>query len=284
MDNPPLISVYIPTRNRANKLQRAIDSVLRQTYKNFEVIICDDASTDETESIIKELADKNAKIRYIRNKTPEGACSARNRGIFAAKGEFITGLDDDDEFTSNRLELLINNWKDEYSFICTNFTEVRSANKKTYYGVRNRKFTLDELLVSNEASNQVFTRTERMRAIGGFNINVKKLQDWDTWIRLCSKYGDFLRLGTSQYIMHHDHAPKAPRVSSSIPAYQALNELCDRNIALYNKKTEFVIRSYSRFLQKKFTIKDMVINFIYKPSMRPIIRFLFQKVRSDDSK
>ncbi|MFD2837427.1 glycosyltransferase family 2 protein [Azotobacter vinelandii] len=95
----PLVSVYIPTRNRLEKLERALRSVLGQTYANHEILVCDDASTDGTFERISRLARSERKIRYLRNPAPRGACSARNLGIFAARGEFITGLDDDDEFT-----------------------------------------------------------------------------------------------------------------------------------------------------------------------------------------
>lgn len=102
----PLVTVYMPTHNRGALIRRAIDSVLNQTYKNLELIICSDGSTDETVDILQEYCDKDPRISYVVNETSQGACYSRNRCIERAKGEFITGLDDDDEFTANRIELL----------------------------------------------------------------------------------------------------------------------------------------------------------------------------------
>ncbi|HHS9996570.1 TPA: glycosyltransferase family 2 protein, partial [Klebsiella pneumoniae] len=91
----PLVSVYITTCNRLDKLKRAVRSVQEQTFENIEILICDDASTDGTEKYVQELIREDNRIRYFRNQTSKGACAARNLGIFNAKGQYITGLDDD---------------------------------------------------------------------------------------------------------------------------------------------------------------------------------------------
>ncbi len=106
MKNNHLVSVIITTANRASLLSRAIDSVLNQTYKNFEIIIANDASTDNTESIIKNYQDKYNNIKHIKHKKPMGANVGRNNAIQASLRDFIAGLDDDDEFTPDRFETL----------------------------------------------------------------------------------------------------------------------------------------------------------------------------------
>ncbi|MEE4461783.1 glycosyltransferase family 2 protein, partial [Azotobacter chroococcum] len=189
MRSNPLVSIYIPTHNRAEKLERALRSVLNQTYENCEILICDDGSTDKTSEWISKLAEDDPKIRYFRNPDPRGACSARNLGIFAARGEFITGLDDDDEFLPERVERLLQVWDDQYAFVCSNFLSKRPDQEaKPYYASEECRLTLQQLLFKNLASNQVLTRTVRLQNIGGFREGVRRLQDWDTWLRLCSRY------------------------------------------------------------------------------------------------
>lgn len=100
------VSVIIPTYNRAHLLGRAIQSVLAQTYEDFEIIVVDDASTDVTEQVVKSFADD--RINYIRHQKNKGGSSARNTGIKAAKGEFIAFLDSDDEWVPKKLEKEIN--------------------------------------------------------------------------------------------------------------------------------------------------------------------------------
>jgi len=93
--NTPTVSVIISTYNRARLIGEAIQSVLNQTYRDFELIIIDDASTDKTEEIVNGFDDK--KLRYIRFKKNTGGCLApRNTGIETARGEYIACLDDDD--------------------------------------------------------------------------------------------------------------------------------------------------------------------------------------------
>ena len=100
----PTVSVIIPTYNRAKLLPRAIKSVLNQTFKDFEVIIVDDGSTDNTEEVINEFQKHNKRIKYIRHEKNKGAAAARNTGIKIAQGEYIAFQDSDDEWLPNKLE------------------------------------------------------------------------------------------------------------------------------------------------------------------------------------
>lgn len=243
MDDP-LVSVYISTHNRVGKLKRAVSSVINQTYKNIEIIICDDASTDETREYAQNLVSENKNIFYLRNDENKGACAARNLGIFSANGKFITGLDDDDEFETDRIACFINNWDDSFSFLCCDFVEkYQDGTSSQYYNKSsNESVSLNSLLLENIASNQVFTLTERLKSVNGFDIRARRLQDWDTWIRLASAYGDGVRLPRATYIMNHDHDKNEKRVSKSYPLSDALNDLYLRNINLYNDKNSFLMR------------------------------------------
>lgn len=98
----PAVSVIVPSYNRAHLLGRALRSVARQTYKDFEVIVVDDGSTDDTEGVVKEFPSLN--IRYIRHERNKGEAAARNTGVMAARGEFIAFLDSDDEWLPEKLE------------------------------------------------------------------------------------------------------------------------------------------------------------------------------------
>ena len=101
-NNMPKVSVIIPTYNRAHLIGRAIKSVINQTYQDFEIIVVDDGSTDNTEEIVKSFNDP--RIRYIRHEKNKGEAAARNTGIEAAKGKYIAFQDSDDEWFPEKLE------------------------------------------------------------------------------------------------------------------------------------------------------------------------------------
>jgi len=98
----PLVSIILPTKNRATLLARAVKSVLAQTHTNIELILVDEGSSDETPDVVKRIAD--ARVKPFRNEVSRGPGAARNAGIEASEGDFIAFLDDDDEFLPNKLK------------------------------------------------------------------------------------------------------------------------------------------------------------------------------------
>ena len=102
MNTAPMVSVIIPTHNRAELLPRSVDSVLTQTYDNYEILIVDDGSSDTTQEVADSFAD--SRIRYVRREQSGGASAARNTGIRNVRGEYIAFLDDDDEWLPRKLE------------------------------------------------------------------------------------------------------------------------------------------------------------------------------------
>ena len=114
------ISVIIPTYNRAHIIKDALESVLKQTYSNWECIVIDDGSTDHTERIIKELVSIDNRIKYIRRPSSrnKGAATCRNIGLENATGDYIQFLDSDDYIATNKFEVQIKLLKNE------NFTTI----------------------------------------------------------------------------------------------------------------------------------------------------------------
>ena len=106
----PKVSVVVPTFNRPPMLRRAISSLLAQTWKEFEIIVVDDASPEPMQGVIDSL--QAVDISLLIHKQRRGAAAARNTGIRAAKGEFIAFLDDDDQWLPTKLEVQINKFKD----------------------------------------------------------------------------------------------------------------------------------------------------------------------------
>lgn len=211
MNYNPLVTIYIPTKNRLPLLEKAVESVLQQTYTNWELIVVDDASTDGTRDYLDILTLGNPKIKSIHHKDSLGACASRNDAIFSATGEYITGLDDDDFFAPERLAYFVEEWaKDNVIALCTNnipvIDDVIQAKKLadiSYFGQK-------DLLYYNYMNNQVFTKTDYLKEIGGFNKQLKVWQDYECWYRLLSK-GKGKKLSMPTY--YFDVSDRADRIT-----------------------------------------------------------------------
>lgn len=183
-----LVTVYIPTRNRHGILQRAIDSVLNQTWPNIELIVVDDASNDGTEKLLSELKkNQSIPIRVIRNALPMGAATSRNLAIDEAKGMYITGLDDDDLWMPRRIELMMKEFRDGISGVCSD--DLMDYGKRLIRWRKRKLISHQDLLFYNRAGNQLLTKTEYLRNLGGFDESLTAAQDYDLWIRLTEIYG-----------------------------------------------------------------------------------------------
>ncbi len=211
-----LVSVYIPTRNRRDLLKRAIDSVLQQTYPNIELIICDDASTDDTPELVSRMADLHPQLVYFRNDTQQGSCHTRNCAIEAAQGHFITGLDDDDEFLPDRIQTFLERWNPKWSCLSSLALHTRADGETHSFSKPTRVVSLDDILYFNYIGNQVFTTTERLRELGGFNPRFPAFQDYDLWTRLIASYGPALRIGVQTQHIHREHEHERLSVGSEV--------------------------------------------------------------------
>lgn len=193
----PLVSVVLPTYNRARLLSRAVKSVLDQTYPNFELIVVDDCSTDDTEDVVKGFQDD--RIRYIRHEKNQGAPIARNTGIKAAKGKYIAFQDSDDVWCSTKLEKqenAFNSAPTDLGVIYTSFWLIHN-DKKTMVPSSHVKQTEGKihntLLAMNFVSmSSAIVKKECFEKVGMFE-NIPRFQDWELWLRI-SKYYSFKHL------------------------------------------------------------------------------------------
>jgi len=198
----PLVSAVITTKNRADLLPRALESVHRQSYPNLEIVVVDDGSTDGTTEVLREYAAKYS-IILIRNENSQGACRARNQGIAAAGGDFIAGLDDDDEWHPRRVELLLEAYRDDFSCV-TSDVELVYPNR-TLTWKKEKLITYNDLLYSNQVGNQVLVKKERLQAVGGFDESLVAAQDYDLWLRLSKDYGPVRNISKPLQKIYMEH-------------------------------------------------------------------------------
>ncbi|MFJ2975002.1 glycosyltransferase [Kluyvera sp. NPDC087067] len=255
---PDLVSVYIPTHNRKDLLSRAIHSVLKQTYKSIEIIVSDDGSRDGTSELIEELQSKFQNIIYVKSDIAQGACFARNKAINLANGEYITGLDDDDEFTEDRIEKMVNTLKNNLtiSFVCTGIQIVNSHGTGKGY-TQPRLIRLPDLLNENIIGNQILTKTALLKQIHGFDETLPAWQDYECWIRFCDAHGQGYNTGELTYIMHLEH--DLPRISGSKKVKTAMEIILEKHKTLLNNKNKSNIYiNYCYHYDREISLKQLL--------------------------
>ncbi len=207
MQDNPLISVVIPAFNRQDTISYCLDSVLAQTYKNLEIIVADDCSTDSTVSIV--LNHPDPRVRCVVLAKNSGAQAARNRGIFEAKADWIAFQDSDDEWLPNKLEkqvsVLANADYDPWSFLYCNayrFDKARGIKSIRLLPVVEGENQYSALL---QAPAPLFptivTSKKALEEIGYLDEQVPSFQEWDTSIRL-SKYCRMTHLKEPLMVYH----------------------------------------------------------------------------------
>ena len=185
----PLVSIIIPTYNRAWIVRDAIDSVLGQTYADFELIVVDDGSTDRTPEILNSYGDR---LRVIRQAN-QGVSAARNRGIGASSGPLIALLDSDDIWLPEKLTVQVDFFKKHPSALICQTEEIWIRNGlRVNPGKRHRKpsgvifeRSLDLCLVSPSA---VMVRRVLLEVVGLFDENLPACEDYDLWLRVGCRF------------------------------------------------------------------------------------------------
>lgn len=184
----PAVSVIIPTHNRLDFLCEAVDSVLRQTFRDFELIVVDDGSSDRTS---EEIPDRYPFVRLIRQEHA-GVSRARNRGAGSAAGEWIAFLDSDDLWVERKLSL---QWeglqRTKNHLICYTDEIWYRRGRRVNPGRRHRKHSGDVFLPSLSlcivSPSSVLLKRELFEEVGGFDETLPVCEDYDLWLRIAAK-------------------------------------------------------------------------------------------------
>lgn len=213
MDHPrPEVTIYMATRNRARQVRRAIASVLAQTFADFEFIIVDDASIDETSSVLEEAVRRDQRIRVISRHASGGASAARNMAIRSARGRFLVGIDDDDAMLPDRIEILLRGHSNDRSFVCTPYyQEYASSIRPGPIGPS--EIHLTDLLERDAVGIQVLALTSRVIEAGLFDEAMPAWVDYDLFTRLVILFGPGKRIPIRTAVVNVD--PKGTRVTTS---------------------------------------------------------------------
>ena len=192
-----MVSIIIPTYNRAGIVSRAIQSVLNQTYQEYEIIVVDDGSQDNTKEIIAGIIDD--RIRYIPLETNQGVAHARNVGIQEARYDYIAFLDSDDEWLPNKLELQMQKMQESSSKVGVIFCRMggKLRNSEERFVCPPKSYTKEilegnifyPLLLKNVIGTPaMLVRKSCLEQTGGFKEALQCIEDWELVLRIAKNW------------------------------------------------------------------------------------------------
>ena len=187
-----LVSIIMPSYNTASFITDSIQSVIAQSYKNWELLIVDDCSTDNTDEVVKSfLADE--KIRYIKNKRNSGPAVSRNKALKEAKGKWIAFLDSDDLWEPEKMEKQISFMeKNGYHFSYTNYAEIDEEGKRNGVKVTGPK-KITKTGMYNFCWPGTLTVMYDREYIGLIQVaDIQKNNDYAIWLKVCHKADCYL--------------------------------------------------------------------------------------------
>lgn len=233
----PTLSIVMPTHNRAGYISIAIESVLQQTYQDWELLIVDDGSTDDTKSVVEPFLKRDARIRYIHQDQNKGIAFTRNNGVAQARGRYIAMLDSDDAWASpDKLarQIAVLNADPELGIIGTwleiiDEKGVHTGQQLSYAqddaGIRSK-----EIYKNAFAQSSVIFRKEAFEKAGGYDGRFVVTDDHDLWLKIGRSY----RFATlpSYDLLYRKHSGNITRTRRITAAHEEL-EILRRHRAYY---------------------------------------------------
>jgi glycosyltransferase involved in cell wall biosynthesis len=249
----PLVSVIIPTYNHGRYLGRALQSVIDQTYTNWEAIVIDNHSTDNTDEVMASFASPHIKYLKIHNKGVIAA--SRNAGIFAANGDWVAFLDSDDWWTNDKLQACFNCIDDNVDLVYHDLEIVadqpRPFRRKIIKSWQVKTPVLMDLLVNGNAivNSSVVVRKNLLDKIGGINASIEMIaaEDYNTWLRIAQLTNQFVYLPhmLGCYLIHNQSISKK---DMSVPARRAVDEF----LHMINNKQKIKLEANFRYTSGRF--------------------------------
>ena len=188
------ISIILPVYNRPELINRSVDSVLNQSYRNFELIIVDDGSDDETADVVDEYTKTtDADIKMIQFKQNRGVSAARNAGIDHSSGEWIALLDSDDEWNADKLEKQMEFHQQNQNVIISQCNERwirngKQVNKRKIHRKKSGRIFIESLKLCLISPSAVIFHKDLVSEIGFFDESFQVCEDYDYWLRVLRKY------------------------------------------------------------------------------------------------
>ncbi len=290
-----MVSVIITTHNRCNLLDRAIQSVLNQTYKDFELIVVADGCTDGTDLLMKKY-ESEKQIRYIQYSPAKGGNHARNKGIQNSHGEFIAFLDDDDAWLPEKLGLQVAKIEEdpECVLVYTGIRVVYVNECVEYSSIPKADGDLSKVLLFGNIIGSTSTPLIKKSVLdnsGLFDEQLYARQDYDLWLRI-SEFGKVLVIPNEMVIYYNYTTGKQVSAITNryVDAIAYINKKYSKRINNLSPKEKLIkesseycllannaMRNNNKSLSRSYFIKALRVRFSFKCLIYYIFTFTSYK-------
>ena len=272
----PKISVVIPTYNRNEILKRAINSILSQTFQDWELIVVDDCSTDSTFEVVNSLSLNDRRIRYHKLERNSGANAARNQGIKLAKAELISFLDSDDEMHHLNLQKQHEKFSSSPELaLCYTGVDYFSGETKVSEVHQHMSGSLEKYLFANlkglgSSTSGFSIRKEVIEKTGGFDESMASQQDLDLLVRVARFHAiDFIEDSNTKMYLNSGNriSDNAQSVIKGEVQFLQKHELRIRELGLYHHVARKLARKYALYAKDLRKAYSMLFRSIrYRPT------------------
>jgi glycosyltransferase involved in cell wall biosynthesis len=242
-----LVSVIVPVYNRAHLVTETVASILAQTYRNIEIILINDGSTDSSLEVIQALQQENPDVLRIIDQENQGQTIARNQGIKEARGKYIAFLDSDDLWLPDKIEHQIPLFDQGVGLVYGGVEFINESGETTGFdpcdpSVQGNIYP--HLLVKNRMTGgSVVVLSEALAKVGLFDPEFKAAENWDLWLRICKEYqARLVNKPVVKYRLHQNNMSKDVMLMQDAKQ-QIMEKHCDKN------SSDKLVARYSRLAE-----------------------------------
>lgn len=258
----PKVSIILPTYNGSDFIRDSIDSILNQTYKDWELIIVNDCSTDNTLDIIHEYANNDTRIKVISNEQNQKLPKSLNIGFNSSKGDYLTWTSDDNMYRTNAIEQMVLYLEKhlEEVMVCAKFDFV---DEEGNYQSTSADYSND-LMLSRDCVGACFMYRRRvLEEVGGYDPDYFLVEDYEYWLRILFKYGNIGYLNENLYLYRNQ--------SKSLTATR-MKEIRYNNCRMQLKYLDNLL---DRLQDRKDVLCSMYLDFVHFRMLSPKIKNRF---------
>lgn len=250
------VSIVLPTYNGEKYIRESIDSVINQTFTDWELIIVNDCSTDNTPLIIQEYANQDSRIKVIHNRTNQKLPKSLNIGFTYAEGEYLSWTSDDNYYLPNAIEKMsqyLDMQKDTY-LVCADMYYINANGIVTG---RFARYNSDSMCFSNCVGACFMYRKKVLEKIGGYDLNMFLIEDYDYWLRILFEFGTIGYIDEPLYAYRFHADSLTGSRMAEIRKQTCVLRRKHLNWILENANKEGICRVYCEFLEAKEDISDI---------------------------